>query len=144
MNALIAFFLLTLPGADKLFVRDLSDFSHLPTAHLNFADKRLKVLIANSAAASQLGLMGVREWPLSHALAFGPSARSFWMRNVPIPLDMVFLDQNLCVLSTTRLSPHSEVSYPVPMQTTWTFEMASYAIDYYGIQAGKCFQSSAA
>ena len=60
MNAVIAFFLLTLPGADQLFVRDLSDFS---------LDNIFSFFVNNNSCCSCSNKLGL--FPLLVAISAG-------------------------------------------------------------------------
>jgi uncharacterized membrane protein (UPF0127 family) len=87
------------------------------------------------------GLMGVRSWPINQALQFGYLSRSFWMRNVPMVLDMVFFDKKGCVVSFQQAVPYSHASITIPKEAWFTWELGGGAVSYYQIKEGDCIQS---
>jgi uncharacterized membrane protein (UPF0127 family) len=88
------------------------------------------------------GLMGMHQWPINHALMFDGQSRSFWMRNVPILLDLVFFDSNGCVLDFQTAVPYSHQLISIPPQAEFTFELGGGAISYYQIQKADCLSDA--
>lgn len=60
--------------------------------------KTLSVAVANTDSARQNGLMGVNSLPQNEGMLFvftdEPQLRTFWMKNLKYPLDMIFISQD--------------------------------------------------
>ena len=62
---------------------------------------------------------------------------SFWMKNTLIPLDIVFVDENLAVVDVQTMRPeHETASGPLPIYTSAT--PALYAIELNEGMAEEC------
>lgn len=64
--------------------------------------------IASTPQQQQLGLMFRSELPNNRGMLFpfsGPRRASFWMKNVPVPLDMVFLRNGEVVMVASQVPP---------------------------------------
>ena len=119
--------------------------AHLPSSPVHaqvsvafLNQKAVRVYHMQGAHDRFYGLMGVRHWSVDQALQFGYQSRSFWMRNVPVILDMVFFDKNGCVVSFQKAVPYSHASIVVPKETAFTWELGGGAIEYYQLKQGDC------
>ena len=78
--------------------------------------KEFKVEVAADAVSQQHGLMYRRDLPADAGMLFDfhQEARvSFWMKNTPLPLDMVFIRKDGTVASIERnAEPYSTQSIP--------------------------------
>ena len=64
--------------------------------------------IAQTPQRQQLGLMFRSELPANRGMLFpfsSPRRASFWMKNVPVPLDMVFLRNGTVVMVASQVPP---------------------------------------
>ena len=76
-------------------------------------DKVYNLLVATTEEEKEKGLMGIEELPENEGMLFDysdePQAElSFWMKNVDIPLDMIFINQDGIVISVKQGVPNSE------------------------------------
>jgi uncharacterized protein len=72
---------------------------------------RFTVWIADDDRSRARGLMFVRELPADHGMLFlfgKPRFVSFWMKDTPLPLDLVFIDaEGMVVNVAAEATPHS-------------------------------------
>lgn len=67
--------------------------------------KTFTVDLARTRAEQARGLMFVEELPADHGMLFifaGESRRSFWMKNTRIPLDILYFDDELNLVSVAE------------------------------------------
>ena len=87
----------------------------LPTAAVRFDTPRgawvVDVEVAHSDASRARGLMFRLELPQDHGMLFvfdEAAPRSFWMKNTPLPLDLIFLGEDRGVVDVIeRAEPYS-------------------------------------
>ncbi|MDA9832504.1 DUF192 domain-containing protein [Gammaproteobacteria bacterium] len=111
---------------------------HTSIQHVFLNQKVMNIHHMQGTYDRYFGLMGVHQWPINHALLFDDQSRSFWMRNVPIGLDLVFFDKNQCVLDFKRAIPYSHSQIKAPPEARFTLELGSGAVEYYRIKKGGC------
>ena len=75
--------------------------------------KVYNLLVATTEEEKEKGLMGIEELPDNEGMLFDysdePQAElSFWMKNVDIPLDIIFVNQEGVVISVKQGIPNSE------------------------------------
>ena len=76
-------------------------------------NKFYNLLVATTEEEKERGLMGIEELPDNEGMLFDysdePQAElSFWMKNVDIPLDIIFINQDGIVISVKQGIPNSE------------------------------------
>lgn len=76
-------------------------------------NKIYNLLVATTEEEKERGLMGIEELPDNEGMLFDysdePQAElSFWMKNVDIPLDIIFINQDGIVISVKQGTPNSE------------------------------------
>lgn len=90
-----------------------------------------------------LGLQGVYHLPWNHGAWFmfnEPTTSGFWMKNTPIPLELLFLNNHYGVISIHNLKPHDAhiVSCDIPYK--YALEVNPGWCESYGIKAGNNLQ----
>ena len=105
---------------------------------------RIDVEIADTAPARKRGLMG-RMLPSDETgmlFVFPDSApRSFWMRNTPGSLDILFADSQRRIISIARKTePFSQVSIPSRGAARYALEVRGGFASRWGIVAGARFE----
>ena len=76
-------------------------------------DKVYNLLVATTEEEKERGLMNIEQLPENEGMLFDysdePQAElSFWMKNVDIPLDIIFVNQDGVVISVKHGTPNSE------------------------------------
>lgn len=74
-------------------------------------DKTYKVDVALTEEQHEKGLQGVKELPQDEGMLFvfdEPQEVSMWMKDTLIPLDIIFIDPELTVISSYKGHPKSE------------------------------------
>jgi uncharacterized membrane protein (UPF0127 family) len=101
---------------------------------------RVSVEIADTNEKRSLGLMYRRELPELHGMLFlfprqGP--QSFWMKNTPLPLDIIFIDTSLTIVSIARnTTPYSEKQLLSDKPVQFVLEVNGGFCQRYGIAVG--------
>jgi hypothetical protein len=75
--------------------------------------RTFSVEIADTQAKHQLGLMFRDSMPADHGMIFifaDEAPRSFWMKNTRIPLDIMYFDKDLKLVSLSADTPPCKVS----------------------------------
>lgn len=80
---------------------------------VQIGNKVYNLLVAITEEEKERGLMGIEELPDNEGMLFDysdePQAElSFWMKNVDIPLDIIFVNQEGTVISVKQGVPNSE------------------------------------
>lgn len=78
---------------------------------IKIADKKYLVKVASSDEEKETGLQDIRELPDNEGMLFicdDSEPTIFWMKNTLIPLDIVFLDEELVVTKIFKGKPLSE------------------------------------
>lgn len=80
---------------------------------VQIGNKTYNLLVATTEEEKEKGLMGIEELPEDEGMLFDysdePQAElSFWMKNVDIPLDIIFVNQEGSVISVKQGVPNSE------------------------------------
>ena len=80
---------------------------------VQIGDKIYNLLVVTTEEEKERGLMGIEELPENEGMLFDysdePQAElSFWMKNVEIPLDIIFVNQEGIVISVKHGEPLSE------------------------------------
>lgn len=104
----------------------------LPTAYLRFMEGEEErcgffVEIAITPEQIQTGLMFREEMPLENGMLFSMPERKvqrFWMKNTPLPLDMIFMDEDGTVVGIVEdTEPYDEGSYGVDVPSKFVLEL---------------------
>lgn len=80
---------------------------------VQIGNKIYNLLVVTTEEEKEKGLMGIEELPDNEGMLFDysdePQAElSFWMKNVDIPLDIIFINQDGIVISVKQGTPNSE------------------------------------
>ncbi len=92
--------------------------------------KTFSVEIADSSEEHELGLMFRDSMPADHGMIFifpDEAPRSFWMKNTRIPLDIMYFDRDLKMVSISADTPPCRVarcpSYPSIAPAKYVLEL---------------------
>ena len=67
--------------------------------------------------------------------------QTFWMRNTPVPLDIIFIGENSCVKNIAESTrPMSDESYHSKGPAQYVLEVRAGFSERYGIKAGHCIR----
>lgn len=78
---------------------------------ISLGDKQFKVKEAKTQEEKQKGLMGVKELPKDEGMIFyfdPPQQVSMWMKDTPIPLDIIFINEDYEVTAVEKGQPYDE------------------------------------
>ena len=100
---------------------------------------RFQVEVASTPAEQQKGLMFRTAMGPDEGMIFPnnpPQARSFWMKNTVIPLDIIYIGPDRRVLNIVRGEPYSTTSLPSAGPVINVLELAAGRSDQLGIKPG--------
>jgi uncharacterized protein len=99
-----------------------------------------QVEVADTPAKRELGLQYRRDLAVDRGMIFlfpGESDHSFWMKNTPIPLDMIFISKDRKIVGIVEQAvPFSTESRSVPGPSQFVLEINGGLSKRYGIKAG--------
>lgn len=105
--------------------------------------KRFSVEIADTRDKLALGLMFRDEMPEDHGMLFlfpNEAPRSFWMKNCRIPLDILYFDKDLKMVSASLNTPPCRVercpTYPSKYPAMYVLEINGGMAAELGISVG--------
>lgn len=97
----------------------------------------INIEIAETAEARTRGLMNRRSLSLNEGMLFifeEVDTLSFWMRNTPIPLDMIFVDPDSEIVNIVkRTTPLSDENYTSTAPAKYVIEVRAGFTDRFGI-----------
>lgn len=80
--------------------------------NIKIADKEYKVQVAETDLEHENGLMNVEDLPQDEGMLFVydevQSDCSFWMKDTPLPLDIIFINEDMEVISVHQGIPNDE------------------------------------
>lgn len=100
---------------------------------------RIAIEIARGDSARARGLMQRRTLPSRGGMLFideKPQVQEFWMENTPIPLDMIFVDENGRVLNVERARPFSRETVESAGPALYNIEVRAGFAERHGIEPG--------
>lgn len=99
-----------------------------------------QVEVADTPAKRELGLQYRRDLAVDRGMVFlfpGESEHSFWMKNTPIPLDMIFINKDRRIVGIVeRAVPFSTDSRSVPGSSQFVLEINGGLSKAHGIKTG--------
>jgi len=105
--------------------------------------KHFKVEIADSREKQALGLMFRDSMPADQGMLFifpNEAPRSFWMKNTRIPLDIMYFDKDLEMVSISADTPPCRVSrcpsYPSKAPAMYVLELNAGTASELGVGVG--------
>ncbi len=105
--------------------------------------KQFSVELAQTREEQALGLMYRLEMPTSHGMLFifpTEQPRSFWMKNTRIPLDILYFDGQLKLVSVALDTPPCKISrcpsYPSNAPARYVLELNAGKVSELGVKLG--------
>ena len=105
--------------------------------------KRFSVEIADTWERRELGLMYRDSMPADHGMLFifpNEKRRAFWMKNTRIPLDILYFNADLELVSVSRNTPPCRTrrcpSYPSAGPARFVLELNAGLASELGVEAG--------
>jgi len=105
--------------------------------------ERFKVEIADTQQKQALGLMFRDSMPVDEGMIFlfpNEAPRSFWMKNTRIPLDIMYFDKDLKMVSISANTPPCRVSrcpsYPSSKPAMYVLELNAGTASELGVGPG--------
>ena len=95
--------------------------------------------VARTAEAQEKGLMDRDSLPDDHGMIFvfaDDQVRSFWMRNVHFPLDILFLDSGGKIVSIHQMRPYDENNTSSDYPARYAIELNKGVADQAGVKVG--------
>jgi len=103
-------------------------------------DVGFQVEVADSPAKREMGLQYRRELAPERGMIFlfpAESDQTFWMKNTPIPLDMIFISRDLKVVGVVeQATPFSLDARSVGKPSQYVLEINGGVARRFGIEAG--------
>ncbi|MFA6228376.1 MAG: DUF192 domain-containing protein [Patescibacteria group bacterium] len=127
---------LLLTGCTAIKTADKAD------KHVYFGEKKIKVELVTTEADKIKGLSDRRSLCADCGMLFvynAPSARSFWMKDMNFPLDIIWLKDNQVVGASENLPPAGERPtelYASPGPVNMVLEANAGFVASHGIRAG--------
>ena len=101
---------------------------------------RVGVEIASTPEKRTFGLMYRRDLPELHGMLFlfpREQPLSFWMKNTPLPLDIIFINSTRTVVSiASNTEPFSEKPLPSSHPAQFVLEVNAGFCQKYGVEIG--------
>ena len=133
-------------GSEKQIVQNYSAFEFTKEGELTFTSaeaefiSKIDIEIAEDDEARGQGLMYRSKMLESQGMFFifdREAPQSFWMRNTPLSLDILFVNKsNEIVKIHKNAAPFSESSYPSYKPAIYVVEVLAGYTDKYGIKEG--------
>jgi uncharacterized protein len=99
-----------------------------------------QVEVADDPSKRELGLQYRRELPPDHGMIFlfpEESQHSFWMKNTPLPLDMIFISRDKKIVGIVeQAAPFSLDSRSVAAPSQYVLEINGGLSRQYGLKSG--------
>jgi hypothetical protein len=106
----------------------------------NGGDVSFQVEVADTPAKRELGLMYRRDLPSDRGMIFlfpMETEQAFWMKNTPIPLDMIFISSSRRIVGIVqRAAPFTLDARSVPGSSQYVLEINGGLSDRYGFKPG--------
>lgn len=102
-------------------------------------ERRFDIEIADDDLERARGLMFRTVMPDDRGMLFvfpQEGRRSFWMKNTPMPLDLLFIGQDGVIRAIMQGIPHSEASIAPPAQARFVLELKAGTAQKAGIAVG--------
>jgi len=113
--------------------------SGLPTVKMEIGGRNFNLEVARTAADQDKGLMDRDSLPDDHGMIFifpDDEIRSFWMKNVHFPLDILFLDSAGRVVSFHQMRPYDENNTSSDYPARYAIELNKGIADQLGVKVG--------
>jgi uncharacterized membrane protein (UPF0127 family) len=111
--------------------------------YVELRGERFMVEVADTADKRSLGLMFRDSMPDDHGMLFifpGETRRSFWMKNTRIPLDIIYFDSNLVLVSVSENTPPCRTlkcpAYPSDGPAKYVLELNAGKAAELGVKSG--------
>ncbi|MBX3118748.1 MAG: DUF192 domain-containing protein [Fimbriimonadaceae bacterium] len=119
----------------------LNQLHELTVAELKIGKKPLKAWVMDNNSKRQEGMMFLteKETPLDKGMIFvfkDSAPRSFWNHNVPIDLDIAYIDANGKVIRVTILKKQDPASVPSNGDAKYVLEMRKGGFKPFEIKVG--------
>ena len=99
-----------------------------------------QVEVADTPGKRELGLMYRRDLPNDHGMIFlfpAETEQAFWMKNTPIPLDMIFISSKRRIVGIVqRAAPFTLDARSVPGASQYVLEINGGLSERYGFKPG--------
>ena len=109
------------------------------TAILTGCGIPLQLTIRATPAERALGYTGVRDIPDGTGMVFlwpEPTAVSFWMKDTPLPLEVVFFDEQYVILDIVAMQSNDETIHAAPQPVSVAVEVPQGHFARYGVMIG--------
>lgn len=110
--------------------------------YVRIKGEKFTVEVADTPDKQQLGLMFREQMARDHGMLFifsGETRRAFWMKNTKIPLDIIYFDRNLQLVSVANAKPCRTAtckSYPSTGPAMYVLELNAGLAEELGLVAG--------
>ena len=99
-----------------------------------------EIEVADTPSKREMGLMYRRELAADHGMLFifpDESVLTFWMKNTPIPLDMIFIGSDLRIVGIVREAvPFTESARSVGLPSRYVLEINGGVAQKRGLEVG--------
>lgn len=120
----------------------LTSYKH-PQGRLRGCGPTLRLDIVATEAARQQGLMGVSQLPDAYGMLFvfdDITQPAFWMKDTPIPLEVVFMSKSGHIKAITAMEPYSEAIHAAPEPLPYALEVPQGWMATHGVVVGDTCQ----
>lgn len=116
-----------------------SRLKQLPVVNVMIGGQKFKLWLATTTAEQTAGLMHVAHLPSDRGMIFlfhHTAPKTFWMKNTPLPLDVIFLHGSTVVRMYTMKPMNSHQLYPSVQPVTAGIELCAGTCAKLGLKPG--------